>query len=163
MKKNGFTMAKDRSRRYPARTITDVDFVDDIALLARGGIGLHIKAEKTEFMWFNQRGNFSSLNGRSLKLVDKSTYLGNSISSTENDINTWLAKAWTVTDRLSVIWKSDLSDKIKRSCQYCCTDAPYGGWLSIWRKNLTAIAQECCKLYWTNPRGNIPQKIKVRL
>ena len=34
---------------------------------------------------------------------------------TENDINTRLAKLWTVIDRLSVIWKSDLSDKIKRS------------------------------------------------
>ena len=35
-------------------------------------------------------------------------------SSTENDINTRLAKAWTANDRLSVIWKSDLNDKIKR-------------------------------------------------
>ena len=32
-----------------------------------------------------------------------------------NDIPTWLAKAWIAIDRLSVIWKSDLSDKIKRS------------------------------------------------
>ena len=30
-------------------------------------------------------------------------------------INTRLAKAWTATDRLSVIWKSDLTDKMKRS------------------------------------------------
>ena len=36
-------------------------------------------------------------------------------SSTENDINTRPAKAWTANDRLSVIWKSDLRDKIKRS------------------------------------------------
>ena len=26
-----------------------------------------------------------------------------------------LAKAWTAIDRLSVIWKSDLTDEIKRS------------------------------------------------
>ena len=32
-----------------------------------------------------------------------------------NDINTRLAKAWTAINRLTVIWKSDLSDKIKRS------------------------------------------------
>ena len=64
-------------------------------------------------MCFNQRGNISTLNGSSLKLVDKFTYLGSSVSSTETDINMPLAKAWTASDRLSVIWKSDLTDKIK--------------------------------------------------
>ena len=34
-------------------------------------------------------------------------YLGSSVSSTERDINMRLAKAWTATDRLSIIWKSD--------------------------------------------------------
>ena len=37
------------------------------------------------------------------------------ISSTETDINTRLAKAWTGIDRLSVIWKSDMTDEINRS------------------------------------------------
>ena len=50
-----------------------------------------------------------------LKLVDKFTYLWSSVSSTEKDINTRLAKAWTAIDRLSVIWISDPTDKIKRS------------------------------------------------
>ena len=50
-----------------------------------------------------------------LKLVDKFTYIGSSVSSTEKDINTRLSKAWTDIDRLSVIWKLDLSDKLKRS------------------------------------------------
>ena len=50
-----------------------------------------------------------------LKLVDKFTYLGSSVSSTEKDINTQLTKAWTAIDRLSIIWKSDLTDKMKRS------------------------------------------------
>ena len=36
-----------------------------------------------------------------------------SVSSTENDINMRLAKAWMAIDRLSIIWKSDLSDEIK--------------------------------------------------
>ena len=66
-------------------------------------------------MCFNLRGDISTLNGSSLKLVDKFTYLGSSVSSTETDINMRLAKAWTAIDRLSVIWKSDLIDKIKRS------------------------------------------------
>ena len=50
-----------------------------------------------------------------LKLVDKFTYLGSSVSSTENDIDTRLTKAWTAIDRLSIIWKSDLTDEMNRS------------------------------------------------
>ena len=34
MKENGFTLAKERSRRYPAQTISEADYADDIALLA---------------------------------------------------------------------------------------------------------------------------------
>ena len=34
MKDNGFMLAKERSRRYPAQTIMDADYTDDIALLA---------------------------------------------------------------------------------------------------------------------------------
>ena len=48
-------------------------------------------------------------------LVDKFTYLGSSVSSTEKDTDTRLTKAWTAIDRLSIIWKSDLTDKMKRS------------------------------------------------
>ena len=66
-------------------------------------------------MGFNEWDDICTLNGRSLKLVDKFTNLGNSVSSTENDINTWWLNAWTAIYRLSVIWKSDLSDKIKLS------------------------------------------------
>ena len=66
-------------------------------------------------MCFNQKGDISTLDGTSLKLVDKFTYLGSSVSSTEKDINTRLTKAWTAIDRLSIIWKSNLTDKMKRS------------------------------------------------
>ena len=66
-------------------------------------------------MFFNQIGDISTLNRSALKLVDKFTYLGSSVSSTETDIDTRLAKAWTAIDRLSVIWKSDLTDKMKVS------------------------------------------------
>ena len=66
-------------------------------------------------MIYNQTGNIATLDGTSLKLVDKFTYLGSSVSSTEKDIDTRLTKAWTAIDRLSIIWKSDLTDKMKRS------------------------------------------------
>ena len=66
-------------------------------------------------MCYNQTGDISTLDGSSLKLVDKFTDLGSSVSSTEKDIDTRLTKARTAIDRLSIIWKSDLTDKIKRS------------------------------------------------
>ena len=147
MKENGFKLAKERSRRYPAQTITGPDYADDIALLANtpaqaesllpylereaGGVGLYANTGKTEYMCFNQRGDISKLNSSSLKLVDKFTYQGSRVSSTETDINTWLTKAWTAIDRFSVIWKSNLTNKIKcsffsnqRSYQYCYMDEP---------------------------------------
>ena len=69
--------------------------------------------------WMSQRpetGNYeTSLLCLYFILVDKFTYLGSSISSTEKDIDTRLTKAWKAINRLSMIWKSDLTDKIKRS------------------------------------------------
>ena len=49
-----------------------------------------------------------------LKLVVKITYIGSSVSSTEKDIETRTTNAWTAIDNLSIIWKSDLNDKMKR-------------------------------------------------
>ena len=42
-------------------------------------------------------------------------YLGSRVSSTEKDIDTRLTKAQTAINSLSIIWKSDLTDKMKRS------------------------------------------------
>ena len=114
IKENGFELTKKRSRRYPAKTITDDDYADDIAILANtpnqaetllhsleraaAGIGLHLNAHKIEYMCFNQTGDISTLDGPPLKLVDKFTYRGSSVPSTEKDIDTGLTKAWTAID-----------------------------------------------------------------
>ena len=109
IKENGFKLTKERSRRYPAKIITDANYADDIALLANApaqavaGIGFHVNAHKTEYMCFNQTGDISTQNGSTLKLVDKFIFRGSSVSSTEIDINIQLAKAWTAIGRLSVI------------------------------------------------------------
>ena len=50
---------------------------------AAAGIGLQINAHKSENMSFNQTGDISIRSGSSLNLVDKFTYLGSSVSSTE--------------------------------------------------------------------------------
>ena len=104
MKDNGFKLTKERSRRYPAQTITDADYADDIALLANiptqaetrlhslervaTDIGLQVNAEKIEHICFNQTGVNSTLNGYFLNLVDKFTYLESSVSSIKTYINT---------------------------------------------------------------------------
>ena len=121
MKDNGFKLAKERTRTYLAQTIRDADYADDIVPLANtpaqvesqlhslkqadGGIGLHVNADKTEYMCFNQRGDISTLNGSSLNLVEMFTFLRSSVSSTETDINMLLTKASTAIDWLSVLWK----------------------------------------------------------
>ena len=79
-------------------------------------ICLHVNAHKKEYKCYNQTVDITTLDGTPLKLVDKFTYLGSSVSSTEKDINTRLTKAWRAIDRLSIIWKSDQTDKMKRSC-----------------------------------------------
>ena len=66
-------------------------------------------------MYYNQTGDISTQDGTPLKLVDKFTYLRSSVSSTEKDIDTRLTKAWIAINRLSIIWKSDLTKKMKRS------------------------------------------------
>ena len=131
IRENGFELTKKRSRRHPAKIITDADYADGIAILAKttnqaktllhsleraaACIGVHVNAHKTEYMCYNQTGDITTLDGTPLKLVDKFTYLGSSVSSTEKDIDTRLTKAWAAIDRLSIIWKSDLTDKMKRS------------------------------------------------
>ena len=82
---------------------------------SRQASGLYVNAFKTEYICYNQTGDISTLEGTPLKLVDKFTYLGSSVESTEKDIETRLTKAWTAINRLSIIWKSDLTDKMKRS------------------------------------------------
>ena len=131
IRENSFELTKKRSRRYPAKTITDADYADDIAILANtpnqaetllhsleraaAGIGLYVNAHKTEYMCYNQTGDISTLDGTPLKLVDKFTYLRSNVSSTEKVIDSRLTKAWTAINRLSIIWRSYLTDKMKHS------------------------------------------------
>ena len=110
IKENSFELTKKRSRRYPTKTITDADNADDIVILANtpaqaetllhslewvaACIDLHVNAHKIEYMCFNQSGDISTLGGSSLKLVDKFTYLGSSVSSTKKkNIDTRQTKA----------------------------------------------------------------------
>ena len=87
-----------------------------------------------------------------------------SVSSTEKVIDTQLIKAWQTIDKLSIIWNSDLTDKMKRSffqvavvliLLYGCTTCTLTKRLE---KSYPATTQECCEQYWTSPGGNTPTK-----
>ena len=87
IKENGFELTKKGSRRYPAKTITDANYADDIAILANtptqaetlqhsleratAAIGLHVNATQTEYMCFNQTGDIFTLGSSFLKLSRK--------------------------------------------------------------------------------------------
>ena len=103
IRENDYELTKTRSRRYPAKTITDADYADDKGILANthnqaetllhsleraaAGIGLFVSAHKAEYMCYNQTGDISTLDGTSLKLVDKFTYLGSNRKGHRHEVN----------------------------------------------------------------------------
>ena len=104
-------------------------------------------------MCYNKTEDISTLNGSSLKLADKFTYLGSNVSSTETDIDTRLTKAERAIGWLSVLWKSDLTNKIKLSILlYGCTIWLLTKWL---KKKLDGN-------YTRMLRGNTPQSSSYR-
>ena len=126
IQENGLTLKKAKSKWYHAKIITNEDYTDDLALFANtqtqeesllyrldisaGGISLYVNANKTKFACFKQKGAITTQSGKTLKSVDQFTYIGSSISTTVSDVIIHLVKAWNAIDRISIIWKSDLSD-----------------------------------------------------
>ena len=63
-------------------------------------------------MCFNQDSAITKLDDKPLKLVEQFRYLGSNISRTESAVKMHIGRAWTAVDWLSIIWSSDLCDKI---------------------------------------------------
>ena len=116
-----------------------------------------------EYMCYNQTGDISTLDGTPLKLVDKFTYLGSSVASTEQDIDTRLMKAWTAINRLSIIWKSDLTDKMKRSFFLAAVTSILLYWCTTWtltkrpEKKLDGNYTRMLRAILNKSCGNTPQ------
>ena len=49
-----------------------------------------------------------------LNFLNELMYIGSNISSSESDVNSRIGKEFSAIDRLSLVWKSDLSGQIKR-------------------------------------------------
>jgi len=115
--------------------LTDLDFADDLAILAEeenvcqemttkfeeqsAQVGLNISREKTKVMGIAQRPSTQpiAIAQGNIEYVERFIYLGSVISrdgDVEADINTPLAKAAAVFRRLDNVWRSStLSLKIK--------------------------------------------------
>ena len=72
-------------------------------------------AKKTKVMAFNQAIDpiLKTKDGSALEIVQKFTYLGSQVSSSKADIKRRIALAWSAANKLTKIWKSDLSKKFK--------------------------------------------------
>ena len=127
----GFQLVKQRSRRHPAITVTDLDFADDIALLTEEihqaqevllrleeeaqKVGLFCNEKKTELQVFNHETpvEITTKSGKLLKVVDNFKYLGSWTQSTSKDFEIRKALAWNVCHKMRKIWKSSLKRKMK--------------------------------------------------
>ena len=56
-----------------------------------------------------------SLADKNIKQVLDFKYLGSYIASTEHDVSIRLGKAWSALNQMDKIWKSNLSDNLKRN------------------------------------------------
>ena len=109
-------------------------------------------------IWY-ARG-FSFLCFYAPQLVDKFTYLGSSVASNEKDIDTRLTKAWTAINRQSIIWKSDLTDKMKRSFFQAVVASIllYGCTTWTLKKRLEKkLGGNYTRMLRASPGGNTPQ------
>ena len=133
----GFTITPRKSRRIPARSITDLDFADDIALISNlinqaqkllltveeecKKVGLQINSKKTKYISYNITDNFN------LKLADGTNieraitntghqdfkYLGSWVDTTSQDIKVRKAQAWSALNKMNQMWISNLSKTTK--------------------------------------------------
>ena len=126
----GFLLEPRKSRRHGPQVITDLDFADDIALLANKlkdaekllhlveasarKVGLGMNASKTKAVLYNEPpSDIQTLDGNRLEIVDDFKYLGAWIASSEKDFNIRKAQAWKACNSMSKIWKSKLAKGIK--------------------------------------------------
>ena len=147
----GFTLAPRRSRRHPAKTLTDLDYADDIAALsdcmkdaqellcqletAAAEVGLYINSKKTQCINYNQpKGIITAIDGGVIKEVEDYKYLGAWISSSKKDFTTRRARAWDIAHKLKPLWTSKMPRATKvgvltaavESRRCCCMVASHG-------------------------------------
>ena len=128
----GLTLTPARSRRVKSVHFSDVEFADDIGLVAdsiadmqsiltkvesaANAVGLYLNVGKTKYMTANLIGPDVPIlanSGNRIEKKDNFLYLGSWIKNTENDIKVRKAKAWAACHKLKRIWSSNIKKSIK--------------------------------------------------
>ena len=127
----GLQISRKRSRRSPAKYVTDLDFADDIALISEeiqqaqsllkrveeacSEVGLRMNAKKTKVLQFNQKQQaiITSKDGNVLEVVHDFKYLGSMMNDTDNDIKVRKGMTWRACNKMEKIWKTNLKRELK--------------------------------------------------
>ena len=129
--KLGFTLNKTtrRNQQLGCNTISDLDYADDLALLAdiekdaqalltslekaAAPFGLYVNHIKTEVMPINTTATIKTVEGKILKIVEDFKYLGAWVDTTARDIEIRKALAWAAIVKLDKVWQSNMSRSLK--------------------------------------------------
>ena len=123
----GITIKPRMSSRHPSKHIPDLDFADDIALLAdcmenaqhllnsleeaAALVGLHLNEGKTEFISNSEAPQDTTLtarNGNNIKKVTDFKYLGSWIMDSGKDFASRKVQAWSACNKMDRVWRSNL-------------------------------------------------------
>ena len=159
-----------RSMRYPAISLNDLDFADDIALLessissaqdqltrtaaAAECLGLIISIPKTEYMTINCNPQPPmEVYGQPISHASNFKYLGSMMASSMSDQTRRKALAWTAFWKLEKIWRSSstsIATKVKLFNVTCVTVFLYGcdSWIlsTTMENKINAFATSCYRI-----------------
>ena len=137
----GILLEPRRSRRYPEIRLHDLDFADDIALLATSiskaecllqsveaasnAVGLHLNEGKTKTLLINipATDSVKTTKGAELENVSEFKYLGAYVPDSFQDFRCRKAQAWTACNKLHKIWKSGLDRTTKIRFFRACVES----------------------------------------
>ena len=134
----GFKLRSKSGSRQPAKFLTDLDFADDIALLASvwddaqalltnvessaAAVNLGINNVKTKALQLRKLASESSPEATfkvrlgSVDNVDDFCYLGSYVRDCEKDLSQRIGQAWAAASKLWKVWKADDLDRpLKRN------------------------------------------------
>ena len=159
-----------RFTRHPAKSLNDLDFAGDIALLessisraqaqltktaeAAADLGLVISAPKTEYMTVNCNPQPAlQVYGDPINHVSDFRYLGSMVASGSSDLKRRRSLAWCAFWKLEQLWKSPhipITKKVKLFNTTCVTILLYGceSWMMSqdMENKINAFATSCYRV-----------------
>lgn len=96
--------------------------------LASQAVGLQLNASKTKFIHLNPSAE-EKLHVIYTSVIEKAEafqYLGTSIKNVSQDIECWMAKAWSALKSLAKVWIAPLTKSLKYQSSQCSMAASPG-------------------------------------